>query len=283
MKYKLALSYFNLSKFFSDNCDLVLYCDIITLLERRVKMPEIKTKGLVLHEMPIGDYDKRLILLTKDYGKITVFAKGAKKTKSQLIAGSQIFCYGDFILYKGTNSYNVNQVSLIESFHKLRQNLEALTYGLYILEFAEFISIENSVDHELMKLILKTLKQLEVGHSNLELVVKIFELKAMSFTGLSPWIKHCISCNNEENNDFFSVKQGGILCSNCHSTDQYAIKISEGTRYTLMYILSQPIEKLFQFNLEINILNEFKLVMDRFIDYNLNKKFKSLEFLKMDF
>ncbi|PKM52375.1 MAG: DNA repair protein RecO [Firmicutes bacterium HGW-Firmicutes-7] len=243
---------------------------------------EIVTKALVLHEMPISDYDKRLILLTKDYGKITTFAKGAKKSNSKLLAGSQIFCYGDFHIYKGRNTYNINQVSLIEPFYNLRKNIDALTYGLYILEFVEFISVENNADHEIMKLVLKTLKQLELGHISLALIIKIFELKAMSYMGLSPWVKNCILCNSTENLNYFSSKDGGVLCNECR-TGKNTILINKGTKYTLEYILEYPIEQLFRFELDGVIFDQFKLVMEQFIEYNLNKKFKALDFLKLEY
>ena len=107
-------------------------------------MAEIKTKGIILHEMPIGEYDKRVILLTKEYGKITAFAKGARKPNSALLAGSQVFSYGDYILYKGKTSYNISQIQLIESFHGMRGDIDKLAYGLYILEFSEYVTEENN-------------------------------------------------------------------------------------------------------------------------------------------
>lgn len=245
---------------------------------------ELKTKALVLHEMQVGDYDKRLILLSKEYGKITAFAKGAKKPNSKLFAGSQIFCYGDFILFKGKNNYNVNQVNLIESFHSLRQNIDALTYGLYFLEFTEFISLENHLDHDLMKLVLKSLKQLEVGHLALELICKIFELKAMSYLGYAPWITSCVSCNSSEPEilNHFSSKDGGVLCDTCNALN-HSIEISETTRYTMDFIIREPIETLFKFHLNDQVFKEFNKIMEQFLDFNLNKKFKALNFFKLEY
>lgn len=252
-------------------------------LERRDNMgAEIQTKALVLHEMQIGDYDKRLILLSKDLGKITAFAKGAKKTNSKLLAGSQIFCYGDYILFKGKNNYNVNQVSLIEPFHNLRQNMDTLTYGLYVLEFIEFITVENHLDHELMKLTLKSLKQLELGHLNPELIIKIFELKAMSFLGYSPWVTSCVLCNATDNINTFSSQDGGVICERCVGSKN-VLTMNEGTRYTFEYILNQPMDVLFKFKLEDTVFNEFKYAVDQFVLQHLNKKFKALDFLSLEY
>lgn len=243
---------------------------------------ELTTKALVLHEMPIGDYDKRVILLTKNYGKITAFAKGARKPNSQLLAGSQVFSYGDFILYKGKNTYNIKAIELIETFQNLRRDMSALAYALYVMEFTEYVSEENVQNHDYMKLILKTLKHIELGQIDIELIIKIFELKSMKLLGFTPWVMSCVSCNRKDNNYFFSATQGGLLCIDCLHKDSGAIPIKEGTRYTLEYILTQPVENLFKFKIDQSIFNEIQLVMQCFIDYNLNKKFKTLEFLRND-
>ncbi len=60
----------------------------------------IKTKGIVLHEMPIKEQDKRILLFSIDYGKMVVFANGAKRSKSSLLAGTQPFVLGNFIYMK---------------------------------------------------------------------------------------------------------------------------------------------------------------------------------------
>lgn len=242
---------------------------------------EIYTKALVLHEMPIGEYDKRLILLTKEFGKITAFAKGAKRSKSPLLAGSQIFSYGDFTLYKGSKTYNVNQISLIESFQRLKQSIDNLTYGLYVLEFSDFVFMENSPDHELMKLVLKTLQQLELTTVNLDLMIKVFELRALSLIGFTPWINDCVCCHKLDHGTYFSFKEGGILCEACHKNDISSILLSEGAKYAMEFIITQPLKNLFHFELESTVLYELNRIIERLVENNLNKKFKALEFLKI--
>lgn len=242
-------------------------------------MADMKTKGIVVSEMPVGENDKRLVMLTKDKGKIVVFARGARKTTSMLLAGSQIFAYGDYILYKGRSAYTMKQVQLIESFHPIRSDIELLAYGLYILEFGEFIMEENSPNVALMKLMLKSLQVLVKGIIAQELIMRIYELKAMSYIGYAPCVTHCVDCGKTDTLYAFSNQLGGVLCKSCGTAQKNMIEIKESTIYTLHYILATPIEQLFTFKVDDVILNELKQVMIRFIGYHLNHTFKSLDFL----
>lgn len=243
-------------------------------------MAEIKTKGIVVSEMPIGENDKRLVMITKDKGKITAFARGARKTNSMLLAGSQLFSYGEYVLYKGkSSSYNMKQVQLIETFHSLRSDIDILAYSLYVLEFCEYITQENVPNNRLMKLMLKTLQVLVKGVMDYDLTMRIFELKAMSYIGYTPYVSGCVNCGKVEDNDYFSTNLGGVVCKSCSAGEKSLVDINSSTIYTMQYILATPIDKLYSFKVNTTIIKELKAIMARFIAYHLNHKFKALDFL----
>lgn len=228
--------------------------------------------------MPISDYDKRITILTKERGKVTAFARGARRPNSQLLAATNPFSFGEFELFEGKSSYNLSKASIHNYFRELTLDVDAAYMGFYFLEFADYFCQENNDEKEMLKLLYQSLRALGSPNFSKELVRVIFELKAMTINGEGPSVFSCMHCRKTEYLDYFSVWRGGIFCPECKH-GQKTRKIHESTRYAMQFIVSTRVERLFTFQVSEEVLTELRRIMKDYLSTYVKHSFKSLQII----
>lgn len=236
-------------------------------------MGVFKTKGIIIAEHNMSDYDKMVTILTPN-GKIGCAAKGARRPKSSLMAATQFLCFGDYLLYQGASSYHVNSCEVIEVFYNLRTDLEKLTYASHITKIIGDVTDENQNTYKILQLFLNTLYVISETDKNLDFVISIFKLKLMCLLGFTPIIDKCKICGKQEKLSYFSFKDSGLKCENCGRQDKGAIQISEATVTAIKYIIMAPPKKLFSFNLSEEAQKELELVSKLYLNDKLDKEYK---------
>lgn len=239
---------------------------------------EIILTGMVILASPVGEYDKRVVILTKERGLITAFAKGAKRQKSQFSASTRPFSFGKFTVYEGKNAYNLVNTEIENYFEEIMEDMDRISYGFYFLELAQYFGVENMESKNMLLLLYQSLRALIHPSLDNRLVRRIYELKMLCIHGEYPGMFECMKCGKKEKLDGFSIVYNGVLCGNCHSADK--LELDTSTIYTMQYVIASEISKLFTFQVSENVLTEFGMVMNRFLSVYTDKVFHSLEMLE---
>lgn len=180
-------------------------------------MGTLKTKGIVIAEKNYSDFDKIVTMLTPN-GKIEVSAKGARRPKSQLMAGTQFLCFGDYMLFKGSNVYTLNSCEPIEIFYNIRIDIDKLEYAAKITKIILDVTYENQNTYRILQLYLNTLYVISEVEIDLDFAISIFKLRLMSLLGFAPSVEKCTNCGKEDIK-FFSFKDNGFKCEECSKQD----------------------------------------------------------------
>ncbi len=202
--------------------------------------------GMVLKTEPIGEYDRRIVILTAEMGKISAFARGARRQGSRLLAATDPFSFGVFKIYAGRSSYTVTEAAISNYFEGFREDFEGACYGMYFLEVMDYYTRENNDEKEMLKLLYQSLRALlHEGIPN-RLVRYIFEMKAMVLNG-----------------EFPGMPAEG--------------EWEDSTAYAVSYIMTSGIEKLYTFTVTPKVLAQLGRIADAYRRRYTDRPFKSLE------
>ncbi len=243
-------------------------------------MEPLKVTGMVLAASPIGEHDKRVVLLTLERGKIAAFARAARRQNSPLLAGTEAFAFGEFTLYEGRNSYTLIRAEISNYFRELAQDVEGACYGFYFLEVADYYGKEGTDEREMLRLLYQTLRALMHPGLPRPLIRRVYELKAMAVHGENPNMLSCTRCGSREELRGYSARQGGALCSRCMAGERDAVELLPSTVYAMQYILCTDVRSLYTFRVSDEVQRELGMVMDRHRERYMEKRFRTLDILQ---
>ncbi len=214
----------------------------------KINSGPVTLTGMVLATGPVGDYDRRVVILTLERGKVTAFARGARRQGSRLMAATDQFCFGSFKMYEGRTAYNIIEASISNYFEELREDYDNACLGMYFLEFADYYTRENNDESQMLGLLYQSVRAVCKPSLDNRLVKVIFEIKALVVNGEFPQAE--------------------------------ADRTLEGTaRYTVDFIVKTPIEKLYTFAVSDEVLDSITKLADEYRNRFIDRKFKSLDFL----
>jgi len=186
-----------------------------------------RTETIVLRRFDLGEADRILTLYSRDRGKLKAVAKGVRRPGSRKSGHLEPFTQVDVLMAKGRDLDVITQAQAIELFIPLRDNLERLGYAAYSVELLDQFTVDLGENRSLYDLLLATLRRLANRDEPLA-VLQYYELRLLDLVGYRPELFHCLDCNAEiqPEDQFFSAKQGGVLCPQCGPKHREAEAVS---------------------------------------------------------
>lgn len=254
--------------------------------------------GLILREVAVGESDKLLTVLTAEYGKILMSAKGVRSMKSKNISLCRLFTYGNFEFYEKGGKRWLAGGSVNDSFFALTTDIEDFALASYIAEIASEITGEGVDATEVLRTTLNTFYAIEKKLKPRGLIKGAYELFAVRASGFEPDVSACRECGDRyPAASYLDVMNGSVVCENCMSQKNMGqIEIPEVDRFaarnillpinpsllaSVRYVLGATPSRLFAFELKDETdIADLSRLGESYLQNHLERGFDTLEFLK---
>jgi DNA repair protein RecO (recombination protein O) len=225
-----------------------------------------KAEGLVLRTRVLGEADRLVTLLTFEEGKFEAVARGARKIKSRLAAGVDLFTHGCFTFHRGRTWPIITGQDPIERFCWFRDNPDLYPYGLYMAELTDRLVSGEESCVEICRLLLEGWRLLgeEIDPN---LLCRAFELKLADTAGYSPHL-HCCTICDSEGAEGFSPRHGGLICPQCPGGD--LIKIGPDTIALARRLIESPLDQVKIIRSDYRQRAELARITSTFFAYHLD-------------
>lgn len=240
----------------------------------------IKCEGIVIRSKDYSEGNKIVTILTKEIGKISMMARGAKKANSRLSSVTQLLTHGHYLLARASSKSmaTLQQGELIHSFRLVRQDLWLTSYAAYLAELIDKIIEDNQPHAYYYQLLLEALQYFEDGKDP-QVVTHLIELKILQAEGYAPELDQCVSCQTKEGIFSFSIREGGFICERCAYQDEQVIKLQQGTVKVLRALAKISPKQLGNIALKAETKQELQLGIWGFIDAHTPFQLKSRRFI----
>ncbi len=242
-----------------------------------------RSRAIIIKTMDLRETDKLVTMFTEKEGKLKAVAKGIKKPKSSLRACVQPFCHSAFFFSAGRELDLVTQGKLLDFYGDVREDIKRTLYAVYMMELLDKSLMDRVALPGLYATTLAVLHYLNNVNLNL-LIIRFFEMKLIMNLGFSPVLNKCVICNNKHGKfQFFSLTEGGIVCSDCARGLTEKILLSGESLSLLKLLATSNIKTIGRVRASGDALKQLEKFFEKYLEYYIERTFSLKKIiLKMD-
>lgn len=238
-------------------------------------------QGIILEIRDWRENDRIVSFYTRDLGKIRVLVRSAKKITSKLSGGlAQPFTLLELSVVQGRNFYHLIGSRKIQEFSRIFKDYKKSILCLEVLSKMDYLLKLRHTDLKIFDLLFKFLEKInKSSEKKIDLLKYAFLIKLISLMGYQPVIKKCLICRKSlkqlnQEDYFFHLKKGGIICLNCQNKEteidfQQEIKISLSVQQILEKLLYLDFNDILRQKFQTITFKQTEQVIEKFLHWYL--------------
>lgn len=238
---------------------------------------EVSIEGIVLKNKAYKENDMLVWIYAKDYGKIALIARGAKKLKSKNAPACQTITLGDYTFIPRIGLSTLIKASSCDYFRHIKEDIELESYASYFIEFIYKFTKDNDPDELSYKNLFLALKYLDAGYAP-KLVYLLFNAYIMEITGSALEVEQCTVCGRHDHIAGISIHGGGFVCQECIGI--YDLKLEVDVLKGFRYINLCKLENIDRLHLDEAVIIKLIEIMEAYIDEFTGMTFQSRKFIR---
>lgn len=148
-------------------------------------MNHSQTKAIILRRINFGEADRIITVVTNDHGKLSLLAKGVRRSKSKLAGGLELFSVSDIGFIDGKSDLKtITTTRLIKHYRKITESIQ---HTMCAYEFIKMVDTftQHSCDGDYFDLLENALESLETHHEHIDVVQLWFMDQLLKLSGTS--------------------------------------------------------------------------------------------------
>jgi len=239
-------------------------------------MERFEDQAVVLGTVDFGDADRLVTLFTRDHGRLTAFAAGARRSKRRfggaLTVGTWLKAQ---LSTRRGDTLRLEEVSVVRSFHHLQDELGLIARSLYCLELCRELTRDAQPHEPLFDALTAYLQLLDQKQAGPTSLLK-FELDALEQAGLRPRFDSCVFCGKVPGpRPRFDAQGGGAVCDECSGRVPGAVHVPVAVLEGLAGLQAGVRRPL-----PAEVRARSRELLGRFLTHHLGRKLKSVEFIE---
>lgn len=205
-------------------------------------MKLVKDRGIILKTIKSGETSLRVRVFSRDSGRFTFTAKGARKPGNAFFGLLTPFSVIDFETAVNSGRYIpfLRSVSRIEYFPELSREPEKIIYASMILEIADKTAQPHE-DIETLRLLYISLRAMNEPEKSAEKIHWWFIVHFLMIHGLWPDPENCAGCHKPLTTAILLPDSGGLFCPACtRHSEGHGLRLTTNLREVLVFLQNNP-------------------------------------------